>query len=188
MGITGKKYRRIVTGHRHGKSAVLSDTVLSPYAFQSIPGFEQTYVWATDTAEEGDPARVDAKMPKSALPAPGGSLVQIVTFPPRSRRSENAADPAAIVREYQSRLPGLADTFEHDGSEMHVTPTIDYALLLDGELWLELDDRETVHLTAGDLVVQQGTRHGWRNKSGQPATIMFLMLGGGSEQEKRHVP
>ena len=177
MGVTKKPYRRIVTGHRRGKSAVLSDTALSPYVFQSVPGFEQTYVWATVGAAECDPARVDAEMPKSALPAPGGSLAQIVTFPPRSRRSENAADPTAIAREYHGRLPGLADTFEHDGSQMHVTPTIDYALLLDGELSLELDDGETVHLSAGDLVVQQGTRHGWRNKSERPATIMFVMLG-----------
>lgn len=179
MGVSEKPFRRIVTGHKGGKSAILRDTGLSPYAFQNIPGFEQTYVWATDGTEEGDPARVDAEMLMSALPAPGGSLVQIVTFPPRSRRSDSTADRAAIAQEYQARLPGLADTFEHDGSEMHVTPTTDYALLLDGELFLELDDGETVHLSAGDLVVQQGTRHGWRNKSERPATIMFVMLGTG---------
>ncbi len=177
MSLSGKKYRRIVTGHKHGKSAILSDARLSTYAFQSVPGFEQTYVWATDGAEDGDPMRIDAQMPKSALPAPGGSLAQIVTFPPRSRRGENAADSFAVAREYQARLPGLADTFEHDRSEMHITPTIDYALLLDGELWLELDDGETVRLGVGDLVVQQGTRHGWRNESERPATIIFVMLG-----------
>lgn len=179
MGVAGKPFRRVVTGHKHGMSAVLSDAVLSSYAFQSIPGFEQTYVWTTDGSGEKDPAQVDAKMPELALPAPGGSLVQVVTFPPRNRRSESAADPAAVAQEYQARLPGLADTFEHDGSEMHVTPTTDYALLLDGELSLELDDGETIHLSAGDLVVQQGTRHGWRNISERPATIMFIMLGTG---------
>jgi mannose-6-phosphate isomerase-like protein (cupin superfamily) len=179
MSVSEKPFRRIVTGHRGGKSAILRDTALPTYAFRNIPGFEQTYVWATDGSGEKDPAQVDAKMPESALPAPGGSLVQVVTFPPRSRRSESAADPAAIAQEYQARLPRLADTFEHDGSEMHVTPTTDYALLLEGELSLELDDGETVHLSAGDLVVQQGTRHGWRNKSERPATIIFVMLGTG---------
>jgi quercetin dioxygenase-like cupin family protein len=74
-------------------------------------------------------------------------------------------------------LPGLADTFERDGSKMHVTQTVDYAILLDGELWLELDDGETVHLSADDVVVQQATRHGWRNKGEHPATIAFVMLG-----------
>jgi len=60
---------------------------------------------------------------------------------------------------------------------MHTTHTVDYAILLDGELWLELDDGETVHLSAGDIVVQQATRHGWRNKGEHPATIAFVMLG-----------
>jgi len=60
---------------------------------------------------------------------------------------------------------------------MHVTQIVDYAILLDGELWLELDDRETMHLAAGDIVVQQATRHGWRNNGENPATIAFVMLG-----------
>jgi uncharacterized cupin superfamily protein len=174
-----RKYRRIVTGHKGNKSVVLSDATLVTYAFQSITGYEQTYVWATHKADEAGVALTDAQMPKSALPSPGGSIVQIVTFPTRSRRSENAAESIAIAQESQARLPGLANTFEHDGSGMHITPTIDYALLLDGELWLELDDGETVHLSAGDIVVQQGTRHGWRNKGKRPATIVFFMLGAG---------
>jgi len=168
-------HRRVVTGHRDGKSVVLGDTMLSPYKFRSVPGFAQTYVWATYDGGEAGPAPVDARMPESALPTPGGSIVQIVTFPPASRR--DAAGPAAIAHEYQARLPGLAESFEHDGSRMHVTPTIDYAVMLDGELSLELDDGETVRLCAGDIVVQQKTRHGWRNTSERPATILFIMLG-----------
>ena len=170
-------YRRVVTGHRGGKAVVLSDVELSTYAFKNIPGFKQTYVWAAAGAHEADPARVDAALPKSALPPAGGSLVQIVTFPPSANRTQNSADPKAIAQEYLARLPGLAETFEHDGSQMHATPTIDYALILDGELWLELDDGNAVHLRAGDIVVQQATRHGWRNKSQRPATVVFFMLG-----------
>jgi quercetin dioxygenase-like cupin family protein len=60
---------------------------------------------------------------------------------------------------------------------MHATSTIDYALILEGELWLELDDGKTVHFCAGDIVVQQATRHGWRNKGQRPATIVFFRLG-----------
>jgi predicted SnoaL-like aldol condensation-catalyzing enzyme len=172
-----KTYRRVVTGYSSGKSVVLSDTHLSTYAFKTIPGFRHTYVWTTDGTAEVDPAKVDTALPKSALPLAGGSLVQIVTFPPAASRTLNALDPKAIAQEYLTRLPGLADTFERDGSQMHATPTIDYALLLDGELWLELDDGKTVHLSAGDIVVQQATRHGWRNKSDRPATIAFFMLG-----------
>jgi hypothetical protein len=172
-----KAYRRVVTGHRGGKAVVLSDAELTTYAFKTVPGFEHTYVWTADAAHEGDPGTVDVALPRSALPPAGGSLVQIVTFPPAVWRVQNTADPKAIAQEYLARLPGLAEAFERDGSQMHATPTIDYALLLDGELWLELDDGETVHLFPGDIVVQQATRHGWRNKSQHPATIAFIMLG-----------
>jgi hypothetical protein len=82
-----------------------------------------------------------------------------VTFPPSANRSHGAADPKAIAEEYQTRLPGLAESFERDGSGigsgMHATASIDHALVLDGELWLELDDGETVHLHADDIVIQQ---------------------------------
>jgi len=169
--------RRIVTGHRGGKAVVLSDTPLATYAFRIAPGFEHAYVWKTQTASEAEPDEVDLAMPRSALPPGNGSLLHVVTFPPAAARVPRPADAAAVAQEYSARLPGLADTFEHDGSQMHVTPTIDYAILLDGELWLELDDGEAVHLSAGDIVVQQATRHGWRNKSERPATIAFVMLG-----------
>jgi hypothetical protein len=176
---SSKAYRRVVTGHRGAKATVLSDGPLVTYHFKNIPGFEHTYVWTTDGALEADPAQVDLALPNSALPPARGSLVQIVTFPPAAARAQHAADPQAVAQEYRARLPGLAETFESDGSQMHVTASIDYALLLDGELWLELDDSETVHLFAGDIVIQQATRHGWRNYSERPATIAFFMLGAG---------
>lgn len=60
---------------------------------------------------------------------------------------------------------------------MHVTQTLDYAIILDGQPWLELAEGETVHLVPGDFIVQQATRHGWRNNGERPATIAFVMLG-----------
>jgi hypothetical protein len=102
----------------------------------SIPGFQHTYVWG---AHEADPAEVDASLPRSALPPADGSLLQIVTFPPAASRSSTAGQKA-IDEEYRPRLPELAESFERNGSGMHATQSIDYALVLDGELWLGLDD------------------------------------------------
>jgi len=155
----------------------LSDQRRQPYKFKTVAGFEQTYMWSTNGTLASDPEKVDQELPKSALPSANGSLLQIVTFPPARTTVSSTSDPSEVAEEYLSRLPGLADMFEHDGSQMHATPTVDYAILLDGELWLELDDGETVHLVAGDIVVQQATRHGWRNKGERPATIAFVMLG-----------
>ena len=171
-----RTHRRIVTGHRDGASTVLSDERRAAYAFQTVEGFEQTYIWAAKGIAEADPDEVEHFLPQSALPAPAGSLVQIVTFPPSG--AKRSTDPAAITEEYRARLPGLADTFERGGSMMHTTQTLDYGIVLDGELWLELDGGETARLQPGDIVVQQATRHGWRNKGTRPATIAFVMFSG----------
>jgi quercetin dioxygenase-like cupin family protein len=60
---------------------------------------------------------------------------------------------------------------------MHETNTVDYAVVYDGEIWLELDDSETLHLTCGDVVVQNGTRHAWRNKGTKPVTMLLFLNG-----------
>jgi quercetin dioxygenase-like cupin family protein len=60
---------------------------------------------------------------------------------------------------------------------MHATPTVDYAVVLEGEIWLEVDDHQTVHVRRGDVVIQNGTRHGWRNKGSQSATMLFVLHG-----------
>jgi hypothetical protein len=177
--VTDKGHRRVVTGHRDGKAVVLSDQRREPYKFKTVAGFEHTYMWSTDGSLESDPDKVERELPRSALPPAKGSLLHIVTLPPARTTASSTSDPSQVAQEYLTRLPGLADTFERDGSQMHVTQTVDYAILLDGELWLELDDGATVHLDAGDIVVQQATRHGWRNKGERPATIAFVMLGAG---------
>ncbi|MNE76542.1 hypothetical protein D3C80_1727840 [compost metagenome] len=61
---------------------------------------------------------------------------------------------------------------------MHKTPTIDYGVLLEGELWLELDNGEQRLIRPGDVVIQNGTRHAWRNKSPHLAKAIFFMVGG----------
>jgi hypothetical protein len=174
---TARTHRRVVTGHREGKAVILSDERRPPYRFRTNPGFEQSYVWAASGIAEADPATVDATVETSALPAAGGSLVHIVTFPPSAASAESHFNPMEIGQEYLARLPGLAETFEHDGSQMHATNTLDYAIILDGDLWLEMDDAKIVKLSPGDVIVQQATRHGWRNHGDKPATIAFIMLG-----------
>ena len=85
--------------------------------------------------------------------------------------------PAKAGPEHLVSTPGIADTFEMENLGMHITPTIDYAVVLDGEIWLELEDDGTVHLKPRDTIVQQAGRHGCRNKGGKPATLAFVLLG-----------
>ena len=86
-------------------------------------------------------------------------------------------DAGAAQEEALVRLRGLADHFEKEDPGMRKTNTVDYAVVYDGEIWLELDDAETLHLKRGDVVVQDGTRHAWRNKGTKPVTMLFFLNG-----------
>lgn len=171
--------RRVVTGERDGKSCVVSDgPVASTHDFVAVPGFQTTLVWAgpavpTLPFDGHDPVARTTSM----LPAPHGSRVILVQFPPDSVMTRADFDPEAAGREYLEFLPGLAESFDPDGSGMHITSTVDYDVILSGELWLELDDGELRHLKAGDIVIQNGTRHAWRNRSESPAVMLAVLVG-----------
>ena len=114
------------------------------------PGFSSTRIWVTD----GTPARIKGvretvHLPHTLEPPSGGSVCRIVTFPP---------DPA-----FRGGALG-----SHAG--MHKTRTLDFCLVLEGEITLVLDSEE-VELKAGDTVVQRGTRHAWSNRSDSPCVV-----------------
>jgi quercetin dioxygenase-like cupin family protein len=77
----------------------------------------------------------------------------------------------------EEKFPGRTQYMEPDNPGMHTTQTVDIGIVLAGDLWLELDDGDEVHLRAGDMVVQNGTRHAWHNKSDQPCTAAFVLIG-----------
>ena len=172
--------RRIVTGHSaSGKSVFVSDAPAPRTGtFKSIPGFVASLVWetprdATVPWSGGDPT-IDSK---SIVPPLGGTNLQLVTFPPDSVMMSEQFDPAAAGLESMQLLPGLAEKFEMDSPGMHTTDSVDYDILIEGEMHLELDDGAIVRLVPGDMVVQNGTRHAWRNKSDKPATLLFVLVG-----------
>ena len=82
----------------------------------------------------------------------------------------------AAIAELEAKLPGMAAHLEPDHPGMHTTQTVDIGLVLTGEIDLELDDGATQHLVAGDFVIQNGTRHAWRNRSGAPTTMAFVLV------------
>ena len=86
-------------------------------------------------------------------------------------------DLQKAIAEHLAESPGIADKFEPDAPGMHTTDTVDYGIVLDGEIWLELDDQKTIHLKQHDVTVLAGARHAWRNKSQKPTTIAFVLVG-----------
>lgn len=170
--------QRIVTGHDPaGRSTVASSGPLpSVGEFRQFPGFAVELIWQTAPGPIPAHPVAPACPPHSVLPAAGGSCAMRVTFPPQDSAIAADFDPEAAARELCERLPGLGELFEADAPGFHRSDTIDYGVLLEGELTLELDDGERV-LRQGDVVVQMGTRHAWRNTGNSPARILFVMVG-----------
>ena len=176
----GKKpstYRRIVTGNVNGKSVVQSDEPLPAYEFKTVPGYEHTLIWVNPAIPDLSKDQMFGSYPDSVVPGPGGTSLHFVTFPPGSAFADPSFDGEAAQEEALVRLRGLADHFEKEDPGMHKTNTVDYAVVYHGEMWLELDDGETLHLKRGDVVVQNGTRHAWRNKGTKPVTMLFFLNG-----------
>ena len=170
-------YRRVVTENVNGKAIVQNDESLLAYEFKTVPGYEHTLIWVNPAIPDlGKEQRFD-RYPNSVVPGPGGTSLHFVTFPQGSIFTDPSFDGEAARSEALIRLRGLADHFEKEDPAMHKTNTVDYAVVYEGEIWLELDDAKTVHLKRGDVVVQNGTRHAWRNKGTTPVTMLFFLNG-----------
>jgi mannose-6-phosphate isomerase-like protein (cupin superfamily) len=170
-------YRRVVTQTVNGKAIVQKDEKLENYEFKTIPGYLHTLVWVNSSVPDLKQEQRFDRYPASVVPGPGGTSLHIVTFPSGAVFASPGFDGEAAHKESLDRLRGLSDHFEQEDPGMHKTNTVDYSLVFDGEIWLELDDGKTVHLKKGDVVVQNGTRHAWRNNGPNPVTMLFFMNG-----------
>jgi hypothetical protein len=177
--IKAKLPRRVVAGIRNGKSVFVSDdTVSNAHLHQCVPGFMTSVCWATPSQLSLPLDASDPSLPGIRItPAPGETRLMIVRFPPDSVTAGPSFDPLAADAEQRRHLPGLAELFECEAPGMHTTDTVDYDIVLEGEIWRELDDGAEVHLRQGDVVIQCGTRHAWRNKAMLPVTMAFILIG-----------
>ena len=122
----------------------------------------------SDPVASIDPANVETV---HLLPPANGSLVRIVTFPPMSHSP--SLSPEALADNFNRIDTG--GVMEEDNPGMHTTRTIDYQIILSGEVDLVLDEGE-VHLKAGDIVVQRATRHGWFNRGTEQCICAAVMI------------
>jgi hypothetical protein len=149
--------RRIVTGHQDGNAVVIEDAVIPA---QELLGADVFELWET----LGTPAiPVDHEKCKSPLKfkmpsQPGDTRLRLTVIPPDERMQ---------------------------GSGMHRTSTVDYDVVLSGELWMDLDGGCRIHLEPGDCVIQNGTRHAWHNRSTQVCVLLSICIGAKQNYERR---
>lgn len=170
--------RRIVTRlGPDGVSGINPDTKPPQvHHFKALRGMTTSVLWATAPNARSDASNDPVPTLSCLHPQPGGTLLMMLTLPPDSVAAEPGFDPITLAEEYARNLPGLADTFEKDAPGFHTTQTVDYIIVLQGNLTLEMDNEE-VELGPQDVVVQNGTRHAWRNRSEAPVILACVLIG-----------
>jgi mannose-6-phosphate isomerase-like protein (cupin superfamily) len=164
--------RRVVTGHDDGGKAIIIADGAAPNVRPRPGGIVSTLLWATDETPADISGRADRAARTIGIPPPPrGSIFRIVDFPPVGDEVK-AIDNAAYVR-----AMGIhpADGAPARHPYTHRTNSVDYALVLAGEIDMLLDDSE-VHLKAGDVLVQQGTNHAWVNNGTETCRIAFILI------------
>lgn len=163
--------RRLVTGlDENDKAVVLFDSRLSLGA--RSPGIASANLWITDGYPPNLSKTDTASRPTGISPLANGTIFRIVEFSPIDPASAAQMPPDLIMKRVEhSPAKGLPVTHPM----MHRTRTLDYAVILSGEIDMMLDDT-SVHLTAGDTVVQQATNHAWINRGTRPCRILFVLM------------
>lgn len=171
-----KAVRRIVTGHNSaGKSVILMDgpapNSSSPPAVAQLVN---TVLWITDSCPASNRGNEDASPKGRQLgiePPSRGSVFRIVDFPP------DKVFEGIDVRRVMEEVGGghALDKEKARHAMFHKTNTVDYAIVLEGEVWAMLDEGETL-MRPGDVLIQRGTNHSWSNRTDQNCRIAFILI------------
>jgi mannose-6-phosphate isomerase-like protein (cupin superfamily) len=165
------KIRRLVTGiDENDKAVVLFDSRLS--LEQRSPGIATANLWITESHPPSMSKTDTASRPIGISPPDTGTTFRIVEFSPIDPGTV-AQMPPDMVMKRVDHPPAKGLPVTHP--MMHRTRTLDYAVILSGEIDMMLDDM-SVHLKAGDTIVQQATNHAWINHGTEPCRILFVLM------------
>src|SRR6266513_3187384 len=172
--------RRVVTGHAAKEKAVVLIDGAAPNAkLRKATALTSTLLWVTVRSPADNCGSADAAEREIGVaPPPRGSIFRVVDFPPSA--DFGAVDNAAMLREMGI---GTDEGIPRHAS-MHRTRSIDYAVVISGEIDMLLDDSE-VHLQAGDVLVQRGTNHAWGIRGRESCRIAFVLIDAGPPFPKR---
>ena len=165
--------RRVVTGlDANNKAVVMFD---SRMPLQSGPyGLTSTNLWVTNSYPLGFSFKDDTSaIPVGVSPLDNGTKFRVVEFPPLDAATEAKMEPGFLMKAVGTVAPARGLPVTHP--LMHRTRSVDYAVVLSGEIDMMLDDT-VVHLKPGDTIVQQATNHAWVNRGTQTCRILFVLM------------
>jgi mannose-6-phosphate isomerase-like protein (cupin superfamily) len=169
--------RCIVTGRdSSGQSVFVSKDPVAPITLDLLPGLEFHRLWGSDSTPQLPSDGTPPLHPRYFPPA-GGFRFGFFTLPPETQSLAEHPNLPGLFAELHAKLHGLADVLEPLNPGMHTTETVDFDVIISGEVYLELDNGSEVLLKPGDCVIQNGTRHAWHNRSTQPCVIAVTLLG-----------
>lgn len=169
-----QRIRRVVTGHDDaGRSVFVSDDAAGAVKeMASMPGLAITNLWVTNGAPASNAGNEDAAdRPVVLEPPANGTVFRIVEFPPDSAWRDSA-DPRAA---FASIGAGAAADTSSSDPMMHRTNTVDYLVVIKGEIWAILGAGE-VCLKQGDVMVQRGTNHSWSVRTDEPCLVAVVLV------------
>jgi naringenin degradation protein FdeH len=170
--------RRIVTGKdASGKAIALIDAPAASVHHRPELGITNTLLWVTDSVPADLSTPEDAANRKIGIAPPrNGTIFRVIEFAPEKQVTAGYETRLKIIQGLGLAPEGPSRERPRDPA-MHRTRTIDYAVILSGEIDMLLDDSE-VHLKAGDVVVQRATNHAWVNRGKAPCQVAFILIDG----------
>ena len=168
------RVRRVLTGHdAEGRSTFIADGVApNMKEMPSFPGLALTDLWETNDAPASNAGDADAAdRPIRLEPPKNGTILRIVEFPPDASRPSDSDGAAG----FKAIGAGHAQDRRSSDPMMHKTATVDYIIVLKGEIHAVMDKGETL-LKAGDILVQRGTNHSWSVRTKEPCIIAAVLV------------
>lgn len=168
--------RRVITGtNAEGHSYFQEDGAApAPITLASRPGYSNSNLWRTGAAPSATKCPDDIREHKGVMPPDGGTVLRVIDFPPHPKDPEERRRQAAAT--FEAVYPDAKHQPNNDRDVgMHITDTVDYAIVLQGEITAIMENGETV-LKAGDVLVQRGTNHAWANNTDEIARVAFVLI------------
>ena len=164
--------RRVVTTlDANDRSTTLFDSNVPLLVGKSGNG--SANLWVTNSSPAGFSQQDAGKLSTGIAPPDDGTVLRVVEFPPVDDAKLAAMDSKLMMNIAGSDAPGRGAPVTNPLE--HRTRTVDYAIVMSGEIDMMLDDK-TVHLKPGDVVVQQATNHAWINRGKEPCRVIFVLM------------